>query len=264
MHLRAALKTVSDITGENIRVSRIPHALTNRVYRVKGREQSWSLRISHENPGELGVLRGREEAVLDSIKLCSWAPNIDYFDSKLCLTQWVNGPHLILNSDQKILKLASLIEKIHQMPTTEIAKQEPIHIDEQINLLINNLEYRLTASFNEALQQKIHQYAKPSEQTLCHFDLHSGNLIETEVGLKVLDWEYAALGDPTIDIACAIEGFKLNEAETDTLINHFNLTSEQLELPICLVQALSLLWYMNRQAIVNFESEQLAWIERWQ
>ena len=47
--------------------------------------------------------------------------------------------------------------------------------------------------------------AKPAAPTLFHSDPHHSNLIELDDGrLLLIDWEYAAVGDPLFDLACVL------------------------------------------------------------
>jgi thiamine kinase len=41
--------------------------------------------------------------------------------------------------------------------------------------------------------------------SLCHFDLAGYNMVKTEQGDKVIDWEYAALADPRLDLTLSID-----------------------------------------------------------
>ncbi|MGL5654405.1 MAG: phosphotransferase, partial [Vibrio sp.] len=42
-------------------------------------------------------------------------------------------------------------------------------------------------------------------QALCHFDLAGYNMVGSAQGPRVIDWEYAALADPRIDLALSID-----------------------------------------------------------
>ena len=40
---------------------------------------------------------------------------------------------------------------------------------------------------------------------LCHFDLGCYNLVRGEEGVKVIDWEYAGLADPRLDLTLILQ-----------------------------------------------------------
>jgi thiamine kinase-like enzyme len=62
---------------------------------------------------------------------------------------------------------------------------------------------------------------EPARECLCHNDLVAGNIIETSDGLKLIDWEYAGLGDPWFDIALVIEHHQLDDALQTAFVNAY-------------------------------------------
>ncbi|MFA0372948.1 phosphotransferase, partial [Vibrio sp. 10N.222.54.F6] len=40
--------------------------------------------------------------------------------------------------------------------------------------------------------------------SLCHFDLGGYNLVRNSDGIKIIDWEYASLADPRLDLTLTI------------------------------------------------------------
>ena len=52
---------------------------------------------------------------------------------------------------------------------------------------------------------------------LCHNDLHHLNLIGSGAGLMAVDWEYAGVGDPRLDLAGYVAYHELGDAATDAL-----------------------------------------------
>jgi aminoglycoside phosphotransferase (APT) family kinase protein len=54
----------------------------------------------------------------------------------------------------------------------------------------------------ELADSALEQLARlPEDDCLCHWDLHPGNVIATNNGLKVIDWSGAAAGNPLADTA---------------------------------------------------------------
>ncbi|MDF5104063.1 phosphotransferase, partial [Vibrio parahaemolyticus] len=45
----------------------------------------------------------------------------------------------------------------------------------------------------------------PVPLALCHFDLGCYNLVRGESGVKVIDWEYAGIADPRLDLTLTIQ-----------------------------------------------------------
>jgi thiamine kinase len=51
--------------------------------------------------------------------------------------------------------------------------------------------------------KRLHQQGEPQPLRLAplHMDVHAGNIIDTPVGLRLIDWEYAADGDVALELA---------------------------------------------------------------
>jgi thiamine kinase len=264
MNLRTALEKVSPLTGYNLVIQLIPEALTNKIYRISSKTllKEWALRISQKNIN-LGIDHNREERILKLISNKEWAVTPEYYSHDICLTQWIDGSPFKPESDSQIHEIAKLIANIHSVPTETLNDIEPIKIDEQLLKLFNNLPTKPHLDFSDLLYKKIQKYQPPKSLKLCHFDIHPGNLLTANDKLKLLDWEYAAPGDPLIDIACAIEGLNLDNHKQNVLLTALDLTPETMRYPICLAQALSLLWYMNRFPASDFNDRLRQWIQTW-
>ena len=60
--------------------------------------------------------------------------------------------------------------------------------------------HRLSASAGRAAPRRARSLA-PRPRVLCHSDLHAANLVATERGLVLLDWEYAHVSEALWDLA---------------------------------------------------------------
>ena len=63
--------------------------------------------------------------------------------------------------------------------------------------------------------------AQSVKPCLCHNDLVPGNLLATLDGLKLVDWEYAAMGDPFYDLAVFGYYRQLDAAATQQLLTAY-------------------------------------------
>jgi len=55
---------------------------------------------------------------------------------------------------------------------------------------------------------------------LCHNDVNHGNVIDGN-GLSLIDWDYAALGDPYFDLATVIKFHDLNQAAANSFLDAY-------------------------------------------
>lgn len=61
--------------------------------------------------------------------------------------------------------------------------------------------------------------ACPKQRTLCHIDSVFDNFLITEEGVRLIDWEYAAMQDPHVDIAMFAIYAMYDRAKVDRLID---------------------------------------------
>ena len=99
--------------------------------------------------------------------------------------------------------------------------------------------------------------------TLFHSDPHHSNLIELEDGrLLLIDWEYAAVGDPLFDVACVLAYYPAATPHALRLLQAAGLaaqaTPEMLEHEVWLYSLLGYLWYRARRLEVSGTDAELA------
>jgi len=98
-------------------------------------------------------------------------------------------------------------------------------------------------------------------QAVVHNDLHHSNLMGTE-RLFLLDWEYAAVTDPLLDLACVLAYYPQAEAHADVLLKASRLTGlaspQMLAATIWLFVLLSYFWYRARRLAGPVPAAELA------
>ena len=55
----------------------------------------------------------------------------------------------------------------------------------------------------------------------CHNDLLAENFLDSSEKLWLIDWEYAAMGDPLFDLANFVANFELSDSQTMTLMTGY-------------------------------------------
>lgn len=89
--------------------------------------------------------------------------------------------------------------------------------------------------------------------TLCHMDPNPNNWIINNHEAILIDWEYAAIGNPAWDLATLINTCNLSEDDQNKLLTlYFNgrIKKSQIEFAKCQMEYLSALWYCV-QGILN-------------
>ncbi len=159
------------------------------------------------------------------------------------LTRWVEGEPL-LSVDMPTI--ATLLKRVHQLPKLT-SKSLPL---EKGLIYFHHLKqaksYPRLKKVHEDLQRKT--FVSHSQTTI-HCDLGYYNLIKSTKDVQIIDWEYAACGDPAFDLALTALA---NDFDLDELVRHYceAMPDSNLNLWLCRANAwvpvthyLAALWY---------------------
>ncbi len=261
MQLHRILNELEPILGKNLQITRHSTALTNAIYQIKTQNSQWALRCNNPDAQSLGIDRNRETAILRSLQPALFIPIIDSINESYLLTRWIDGNHLRINSVSDLNKLIPLVNRVHTYQMESIEQTSPLNIRTQLSILSN--EIRLSTDIELRLKELKEQYQPTGKLCLCHHDWHSGNVIEADQQLILIDWEYAALGDPVIDWACVFSGFNVPDNLKQRLLEAAELEASTFNLALALVEMMSLLWFHRRFPETNWSQQYSLWLQKW-
>lgn len=95
--------------------------------------------------------------------------------------------------------------------------------------------------------------AKTSSPALCHNDLVHTNIIGSGIGgrmVRLIDWEYAAVGDPMFDLAVVVRHHQLDTELAEIFLGAYFQTTDQnhfarIKAYCRLYDLLAALWYLS-------------------
>ncbi len=189
-------------------IEHIHSGRTNRNFRLSapGLEQDLLLRVNHPAPGSLGIDRERERAILSLTADAGLTRPFLHWDP---VGRFVIFPHLPgrawtqtdLDDPRQRERLWPLIDRLHAI--------RPDWPRRDYHAYLNDYWYRLErAGLTDSALEDAWQNFEPRLQgfsrsnwpaCLVHHDLVGGNILETDAGLYLIDWEYAAPGHADID-----------------------------------------------------------------
>ena len=73
-----------------------------------------------------------------------------------------------------------------------------------------------------APRQRFGRLGPPDHLVPCHHDPWPENFVDADAGLRLLDWEYSAMGDPAWDLADVVVEAALDPAATDRLLASYS------------------------------------------
>ena len=192
----------------NIESSFLEGGITNQNYRVEVIGESFVVRIGGANTEFLGINRANEYAAHQATAGLGIAPEVVYFiePEGYLVTRFIEGrslPPEEMGRPENIRRVAEALRQIHALPaipaifspfrfvedSAEIAQRYSVAFPESFAGLLAHMREVETAFLED-----------PFRPRLCHNDLLNGNFLD-DGRLRILDWEYAGMGDPFFDLA---------------------------------------------------------------
>lgn len=229
--IEQTLKT--DLRGiQKIRV--LKKGMTNRSFLFVHDGQRYIMRIPGEGTGEL-INRQEESDVYQKLKGISWTERVLYLNpyNGYKLSAFINNAR---NSDatnwHEVNRCMTLLRKLHN---SSLKVEHTFKLYDQINfyekLRKSKSAYRdysaVKAQVNR-LKPFIKKYAK--QRTLCHIDANPDNFVfDQNDHLYLIDWEYAGMQDPDVDVAMFAIYAMYDKQQIDKLIDiYYQQTCDQV------------------------------------
>jgi thiamine kinase len=207
-----------------------------------------------------GVSRQHEYQILSLIQSQHIAPAPYRLLERGLLVEWVNGQvveddqvefgnsvkQLPLLSDAELMALQA---RVHRLPVPSWRLDVKSKAEHYWQFIPEHVKTPILQSVYTDFQQKTLPIG--FEDACCHHDLGRYNIIQTEDGShKIIDWEYAAAGDPSLDLALTINANGLDPwIAVNAYCSALHITKSQpwhdavaLWQPWC--ELLALLWFL--------------------
>lgn len=204
--------------ASDLAVTPLGGGITNRNFRVDVGGESFVVRISGANTGLLGIRREAEYAANRAAAAIGVAPEVVQFlqPEGTLITRFIHGRALTpeeIGHPENIRRVAEILKRIHAMPPVP-GVFSPFRIVEAYAEIGRRHNVPLPGNFTWLLERKqeIEDAFRrhPFVPRPCHNDLLIGNFLD-DGEIRVLDWEYAGMGDVTFDLA----NFAVNHAFSD-------------------------------------------------
>lgn len=230
--------------------------LSNTSFVLQVGDDRLVLRLPTHSTPVFDLDPGHEAAVLARAAQAGLAPPLIYAsaEQRLLVTRYLSG---VSGSPQQVERpgfitaLARLLQQVHALeaPACVLSpKQKAQDYWTALRQLATIDSFRfepLQTPMNRLMDQVWHQYPPSS---CCHNDLVLDNILYSQDRLFLLDWEYAALGDPYFDLAALVLNFNMDQHQTRELLvayeGQFQTTAQQhLRASQAIYLYLELLWY---------------------
>jgi len=224
--------------------------MTNNTYDFILNGHKYLLRMPGENTDKI-INRYNEAFTYKTIKGFGFCNDPNFFNEEtgIMITKWIPGrvcdPH---NWDD----VKMCVDKIKELHELKLCVPYEFDVFKQIDFYESLC--KPTHSDYEEVKERIFSF-KPActgEKVLCHIDPVSDNFIINSEGVYLIDWEYAAMSDPDIDIAMFAIYAGYSRKDIDRLIDIYDPNKK--DKIYCYIAACGLLW-SNWCEIKNIHNE---------
>jgi thiamine kinase-like enzyme len=232
---RAIAKVPFLAESKNIKKIPLSGGITNLNFRVDADGRSYVIRLTGEDTELLGIRRDVEYAANHAAGQLGIAPEVMHFiePENYIVTRFINGkgihPDVIKQPDY----LARVVKKIRLFHMRGPKLEGEFNVFRRVEMLTkvsrkNNGRFPFDFDW---IMQKMNEVEKalskdPHTPRPCHDDLLNLNWLEEDVPgeigeIRLLDWEYAGMGDPVYDLANFSSHHRLNDDQVRFLLDEY-------------------------------------------
>jgi thiamine kinase-like enzyme len=222
-----AMQRVPELAGRELTLTALSGGITNRNFlvTVAGSTDRYVIRLAGNDTHLLGISREVEHAATVAAAGVGVGPEVTAFirPEGYLVTRFIEGSPVsdeAVHTPETIARVATSLRRIHDGPAIP-GLFVPLRIAEAYRALALARsvpippEYELAAAIGRRIELAC--LANPVELRPCHNDLLNANFIDDGRRIRIVDWEYAGMGDPFFDLG----NFSINHeltADEDVLL----------------------------------------------
>ena len=208
--LVAALQRVPETAGRQLTLTALSGGITNRNYLITaaGEPERYVIRLAGNDTHLLGISREVEHAATVAAAGVGIGPEVTAFirPEGYLVTRFIVGEPVSLEQVHQpatLRRVADSIRRIHGGPAIP-GLFVPLRIVEAYLALAMARGVPKPAAWDEAhaVGRRIERalLEAPIDPLPCHNDLLNANFIDDGERIRIVDWEYAGMGDPFFDL----------------------------------------------------------------
>lgn len=222
-----AMQKVPELAGRALTLTPLSGGITNRNFRVdaSGTDERWVIRLAGNDTHLLGISREMEHAATVAAAGVGVGPEVTAFirPEGYLVTRFIVGTPVsdeAVHRPDTLRRVGDSLRRIHDGPAIP-GLFIPLRIVEAYRALALARGVSIPAAYDAAVavgrRIEVACLASPLELRPCHNDLLNANFIDDGSRIRIIDWEYAGMGDPFFDLG----NFSINHeltADEDALL----------------------------------------------
>jgi thiamine kinase-like enzyme len=260
--------------GRRARVSVLGGGITNHNLKVElDGGETFVLRITGRNTAELGIDRGVEHEASLAAAAVGVGPKVVAFvePEGYLVTRFIEGdvvPVERMREPEMIRRVAAALRAVHKGPPLR-TRFDAFRIVEEYRSTAFARGAPVPAEYVRARQiaRVIERARGPVPERPCHNDLLNANFIDDGTRVRIVDWEYAGMGDIFFDLAnfAVNHGFE-PEARDILLVAYFGELREPDRRALEMMRFMSLfreaMWGVVQSAISELDFDFAGYAEQ--
>jgi thiamine kinase-like enzyme len=208
--LVAALQRVPDLAGASLTLTPLSGGITNRNFLITaaGRPDRYVIRLAGNDTHLLGISREVEHAATVAAAGVGVGPEVTAFirPEGYLVTRFIEGSPVsetAVHEPATLRRVADSLRRIHDGPPIP-GLFIPFRIVEAYRALAAARGVPIPPEYDLAMATarriELALLSNPLELRPCHNDLLNANFIDDGARIRIVDWEYAGMGDPFFDL----------------------------------------------------------------
>jgi thiamine kinase len=196
-------------------VEPIKHGLTNQSWLVAIDGERVVVRVSHPDDAHLQIDRQSEAAILNVVAAAGIGPEVLLCDParRVLVTRYLGSTWTDEDAakPENIARLGVVMRKLHSViPPTGAHRLKLVDT-------IDDYAATLSIAPDAQARDSARVLDDASGTCLCHNDIHALNIVDDGT-LRLIDWEYAALGSPLFDLASVCIYQRYDQVQREQLL----------------------------------------------
>jgi thiamine kinase-like enzyme len=234
--LEQAIARVPFLKGaKDIKATELTGGITNKNYKLETGGKAYMLRITGENTDLLGIKREIEHASNLAAGLLGIAPEVLYFiePEGYLVTRFIDGKRIPPEEMVKPDNIRRVVRKLRMYHTRAPEVKGEFNVFRRVEHLIDiskqhgsKFPFDFDWIMGKMKDVETALLKDPYVPTPCHCDLLNLNFLDENVAgeigeVKILDWEYAGMGDIFFDLGNFCHHHRFNDDLVNVLLQEY-------------------------------------------
>ncbi len=219
--------------GRRLTIEPLGGGITNRNFRVACDGREYVLRVGGKDTHLLGIDRRAEHHAATVAAELGVGPEVVAFvePEGYLVTRFVEGspvPPEEIRRPEVLRETAELLRRVHEGPPFP-GRFDAFRVVEayRASAVAHGVDVPADYERAKALADRIEGALGRQRDAPCHNDLLNANFIRGPEGIRIVDWEYAGMGDRFFDLANFSVNHELDEEQAGVLLDAYFGTARE-------------------------------------